>query len=78
MVGASTGLFGAVWAQAETRKVLGTIGARVLERELPVGQADDAFDASGRLRDPDARAALEAIVDELLAQVAPRALAEAA
>jgi chromate reductase len=27
VVGASTGLFGAVWAQAEPRKVLGTIGA---------------------------------------------------
>jgi chromate reductase, NAD(P)H dehydrogenase (quinone) len=78
VVGASTGLFGAVWAQAETRKVLRTIGAQVLERELPIGQAEDAFDASGRLRDPDARAALEAIVDELVAQVAPATLAEAA
>jgi chromate reductase len=78
VIGASTGLFGAVWAQAEARKVLTTIGARVLERELPVGQADDAFDASGRLRDPDVRAALEAMVDELLAQAAPPALAEAA
>jgi chromate reductase, NAD(P)H dehydrogenase (quinone) len=77
VIGASTGLFGAVWAQAEARKVLRTIGARVLERELPVGQADGAFDASGRLRDPDARAALEAVVEELLAQVAPT-LAQAA
>ena len=39
VVGASTGLFGAVWAQAEVRKVLGAIGARVVDRELPVGQA---------------------------------------
>src|SRR4030095_651857 len=31
VVGASTGMFGAVWAQAETRKVLSTIGARVLD-----------------------------------------------
>src|SRR3954466_6718493 len=30
VLGASTGLFGAVWAQAETRKVLKTIGAHVL------------------------------------------------
>ena len=35
VVGASTGLFGAVWAQAEVRKVLGAIGARVIDRELP-------------------------------------------
>src|SRR3954465_13081095 len=31
VVGASTGLFGAVWAQAEVRKVLGASGARVLD-----------------------------------------------
>src|SRR5690242_14720500 len=30
VVGASTGLFGAVWAQAEVRKVLGALGADVL------------------------------------------------
>ena len=43
VVGASTGLFGAVWAQAELRKVLSAIGARVIDRELPVGLAADAF-----------------------------------
>ncbi len=37
VIGASTGLFGAVWAQAETRKVLGSTGARVVDRELPIG-----------------------------------------
>jgi chromate reductase len=35
VIGASTGLFGAVWAQAELRKVLGVMGARVVDRELP-------------------------------------------
>lgn len=70
VVGASTGLFGAVWAQAEARKVLATIGATVLERDLPVGQAHDAFDANGRLSDPGVRAALTAIVDELAATAA--------
>jgi chromate reductase, NAD(P)H dehydrogenase (quinone) len=52
VVGASTGLFGAVWAQAEARKVLTTIGAEVLEHELPVGMAHEAFDPDGTLRDP--------------------------
>ena len=36
VIGASTGLFGAVWAQAELRKVLRHAGARVLDEELPV------------------------------------------
>ena len=47
VVGASTGLFGAVWAQAETRKVLKYAGAQVLEAELAVGMADGAFDEDG-------------------------------
>ena len=63
VVGASTGMFGAVWAQADTRKVLSTIGARVLDVELPVPEGDERFDAAGTLqrrrgrgaarRDPD-------------------------
>src|SRR5687767_9855035 len=36
VIGASTGMFGAVWAQAELRKVLASAGARVLDAELPV------------------------------------------
>ncbi len=69
VVGASTGLFGAVWAQAETRKVLTAIGAHVVERELPVGSAHDAFDADGQLVDPDLRTELAAVVADLLREV---------
>jgi chromate reductase, NAD(P)H dehydrogenase (quinone) len=69
VVGASTGLFGAVWAQAELRKVLGALGARVLDRELPVGLADDAFTADGRLADPHLERALAELVDDVTASV---------
>jgi len=69
VVGASTGLFGAVWAQAETRKVLKTIGARILEDELPVGLADDAFDPEGRLLDPELRDRLADLVGDLVREV---------
>lgn len=78
VIGASTGLFGAVWAQAEARKVLATIGADVLERELPVGQAHEALAPDGTLHDPQLQAALEEIVEQLVRKVAPAALAEAA
>jgi chromate reductase, NAD(P)H dehydrogenase (quinone) len=54
VVGASTGMFGAVWAQAEARKVLQTIGARVVDKELPVSEADERF-PDGRLDDDDLR-----------------------
>ena len=65
VVGASTGLFGAVWAQAELRKVLAAMGAGVVDRELPVGQAADAFTAEGRLADED----LELVLADLLAEL---------
>jgi chromate reductase len=77
VIGASTGLFGAVWAQAETRKVLGIVGADVIGRELPVGQAEDAFSADGGLLDPEQQAALTELVEVLVARVGAEA-AEAA
>jgi chromate reductase len=72
VVGASTGLFGAVWAQAETKKVLGIIGADVLDGELPVGQASGAFGDDGHLIEPDLRSALEELLGVLAARVGAR------
>ena len=62
VIGASAGIFGAVWAQAELRKVLGTMGARVAEVEVAVGRAAEKFDADGRLVDDEVR---EQLVDTL-------------
>jgi chromate reductase, NAD(P)H dehydrogenase (quinone) len=62
VIGASTGLFGAVWAQAETRKVLGIIGADVIEHELPVGQAEAAFAEGGQLVEAEQREVLADLV----------------
>jgi chromate reductase, NAD(P)H dehydrogenase (quinone) len=73
VVGASTGMFGAVWAQAEARKVLGTIGARVIDRELPVSEAPERFDMDGRLTDPDLEAQLAEIASELVEAAVIRA-----
>jgi chromate reductase len=77
VIGASTGLFGAVWAQAETRKVLGIIGADVIDHELPVGQADRAFGQDGRLLEPEQRAVLADLVQVLAARAGAQ-LAQAA
>jgi chromate reductase len=66
VIGASTSLFGAVWAQAETRKVLSTIGARVVDREIPIPEADEALGADGLPLDDDARELLEATLTELI------------
>ena len=43
VIGASTSAFGALWAQRELKKVLGVMGARVLDVELPVAKADRAL-----------------------------------
>ncbi len=71
VVGASTGIFGAVWAQAELRKVLESAGARVLPGELPVGQAHDAFDGDDSLRDPRLREQLAGHVAALVHSAEP-------
>jgi len=72
VVGASTGLFGAAWAQAEVKKSLGIIGADVLEGELPVGQAHGAFGDDGHLAEPELREALGELVGVLAARVGAR------
>jgi chromate reductase len=62
VIGASTGAFGGVWAQRELKKVLGLMGARVLDLELAVAKADRA------LADPDTelRLQLAGVVSELV------------
>ncbi|HEV7615983.1 MAG TPA: NADPH-dependent FMN reductase [Solirubrobacterales bacterium] len=68
-IGASTGMFGAVWAQAETRKVLGALGGRVVEAELPVAAADKQF-VDGELElTPQQSGQLEEILAELVSAV---------
>jgi chromate reductase len=70
VIGASTGLFGAVWAQAEVRKTLKASGAYVLGDELPVGLADGAFTEDGALADPELTARLGDLVSDLVREVA--------
>jgi chromate reductase, NAD(P)H dehydrogenase (quinone) len=70
VIGASTGMFGAVWAQAELRKVLASAGARVVEGELPVPAAHTKFDDDGRLLDDEIRVRLAEIVRTLAAAAA--------
>ncbi|MDQ6817359.1 MAG: NAD(P)H-dependent oxidoreductase [Actinomycetota bacterium] len=66
VIGASTGMFGAVWSQAELRKALAAAGARVADRELPVAEANEAFDDARGLRDKDLSLELGGILAELL------------
>ena len=68
VVGASSGMFGAVWAQAEARKVLAqAMGASVADVEVAVGRAFEKFDEDGRLVDEDTRQQLRDAVSTLVA-----------
>jgi chromate reductase len=67
VIGASAGMFGAVWAQAELRKVLGAIGARVTEGEVAVGHAGERFDENGRLNEPNLEQEVREVIVTLLA-----------
>jgi chromate reductase len=69
VVGATTGSFGAVWAQAELRKVLRSTGARVVDNDLPLSKAHEIFDPEhpATIADHDERIAevLEALAAEV-------------
>jgi chromate reductase len=69
VIGASTGMFGAVWAQAELRKVLGALGGRVLDEELPVPHAAQVY-AEGQLElSPEQTEALDGLLAQLVGEV---------
>jgi chromate reductase len=71
VVGASTGTYGAVWAQADLRKALGLAGARVVEAEVAVGRAASRFDDDGRLVDDELSDELGEALETLVAEASP-------
>ncbi|SRR6266550_4436361 len=71
VIGASTGMFGAVWAQAELRKVLAAIGAKVIDRELPVPMADEIVRDREKLESSGTHSLLVGLLAELLDAARP-------
>jgi chromate reductase len=67
VIGVSSGMFGAVWAQADLRKVLGAIGARVTEGEVAIGNASERVDKNGRLTEPNLEQEVHEVITTLLA-----------
>jgi chromate reductase, NAD(P)H dehydrogenase (quinone) len=65
LVGASPGRGGAAGAVADARRVLATIGARVLDREVAVAGVHDRFDEQDKLVDTELGDALAATVDDV-------------
>jgi len=75
VIGASTGSFGGVWAQAELKKILRTAGARLVDGEVAVPRAHVRLEEDGRLLDDELRERLLALTDALLAETRPVAVA---
>jgi chromate reductase len=71
VVGASTGSFGGVWAQAELKKILRTAGARVVDGEIVVPRAHVRLEEDGRLLDEELGERLAELIDELVDQAQP-------
>jgi chromate reductase len=71
VVGASTGQFGALWAQQDLKRILGIAGARVVGTEIPVGRAEERFDAEGRLLDGEVFEQLRLHLTTLASEAVP-------
>ena len=77
VIGASTGSFGGVWAQAELKRILRTAGARVVDGEVAVPRAHVRLEEDGRLLEDEVRERLAVLIDALVAETRPVAAAAA-
>jgi chromate reductase len=78
VIGASAGMSGAVEAQADLRKVLARIGARVVEGDLPVARVG-TLEQEGELVLPEALVhRLDRLIEALAESVAGQQVASAA
>lgn len=75
VIGASPSPGGAARAQADARKVLGAIGARVLDGELRVARAYAQFDSDSALITAEHQMALDEILAALAAEAGDRTIA---
>jgi chromate reductase len=73
VAGATTGQYGAIWAQQDLRRVLGIAGARVILDEFPISRAQDAFDEHGRLSSALHAERLRSHLAALVAEAEPAA-----
>jgi chromate reductase, NAD(P)H dehydrogenase (quinone) len=75
VAGATTGQYGAIWAQQDLKRILGIAGARVVGEEFPVSSAHERFDAHGRLVDPLVRDRLRTHIAALVHEASPLSIA---
>jgi chromate reductase len=75
VIGATTGAYGGVWAQADLRKSLGIAGARLVQAELAIGHAGGHLYADGEIADADTHEKLAQVLMDMAETAEPVALA---
>jgi chromate reductase len=78
VISASTGSFGGLWAQNDLRRILGTIGARVMDDSVTVPHVHTVVDGVGELAHPETSDGLAALVEALRVELAREASQTAA
>jgi chromate reductase len=78
VISASTSAYGAMWSQADLRRVLGILGARVAEPGLALGTAHEQFETTGGSLADESRAELATVLETLAAEVEAGRIAVAA
>lgn len=71
VVSASTGQYGALWAQDDLRKALGVAGARVLDAGLAVPRAHELVEGDRLRLAPPQEESLARLLDELVREAVP-------
>ncbi len=75
VAGATTGEYGAIWAQQDLRRILGIAGARVVAGDFPLPRAYEAFDEYGKLASPLVAERLRSHLEALVNEASPVAVA---
>ena len=75
VIGATTGAYGGVWAQADLRKSLGIAGARLVSAELAIGKAGEHLYEDGEIADSDTHDKLAQVMADIVETARPVALA---
>jgi chromate reductase len=70
VISASTGSFGGLWAQNDLRRILGTLGARVIEESVTVPLVHTLVDGVGELAHPETSDGLEGLLVALGSELA--------
>ena len=70
VISSSTGSFGGLWAQNDLRRILGTLGARVLDDSVTVPHVHTVVDGVGEVAHPETSDGLAELLAALQAELA--------